>query len=127
MMAISNIGLNAIILASIVYALDVLAVALRVYCRHLKKRALGLDDYCAIIALIACSGDMVAATIAIVEGGMGFHLTELTNPPKQLAILGKCLMPLQIFWSMSNTFVKLSICFLYVIHACLPPYVLTGS
>lgn len=51
MMAISHIGTNAIILASIIYALDVFAVALRVYSRHLKKRALGLDDYCAIIAL----------------------------------------------------------------------------
>ena len=52
-MAISHIGTNILILTIIFYALDVLAVILRIYSRHLKSRALGLDDYAAIIALVS--------------------------------------------------------------------------
>lgn len=54
-MAISHIGTNILILTGIFYALDVLAVTLRLYSRHLKRRALGPDDYSAIIALVRIS------------------------------------------------------------------------
>ncbi|MCJ1285448.1 hypothetical protein MMC26_004788 [Xylographa opegraphella] len=113
-MALSYSGVNLVILFVVFGFLGISCVILRIYARHLKNTSLAFNDYAAVLALIFSLSLSASVCAAAGEFGLGAHDADLENPPADLTNILKSLFSFQITWALANTFIKLSVCHLYV-------------
>ncbi|KAA6409428.1 MAG: integral membrane [Lasallia pustulata] len=113
-MAFYTTGL--IIIELVLIVLASLAVVARIWARKIKKSIIHLNDYLCIAALILSAAFVTGSLTATFFGGQGQHIQHLTS--KQVTIVLKCFVGLEIMWSTANTAAKLSILHLYIQIFC---------
>ncbi|KAF2260067.1 hypothetical protein CC78DRAFT_620564 [Lojkania enalia] len=91
--------------------LDIIAVALRLWARQIKRQRLGTDDVFAILALICLICSAIVFIWGAADGGLGHHVNDLSMDT--IALFLKIQFALQFPYLLSVTFIKLSILFFY--------------
>ncbi|MCJ1358750.1 MAG: hypothetical protein MMC33_008750 [Icmadophila ericetorum] len=106
--ASDNKGPNIIVACGICLFLPVFTVMLRIIARRRAGAALGIDDYCIMLAIPAQFGYCISI-ILDVKYGLGRHIIFVKNPSK----LAKALFGAETAYSIVIIFTKLSLLFLY--------------
>ncbi|KAK7914087.1 hypothetical protein PG985_011790 [Apiospora marii] len=106
------------------------AVGMRLLARRVADRKLGSDDILMILSLIVLLAYQVVSILAVIVGGMGFHIEDIENrflvlPPSE--IFTKYLLATQIMWCVNLTLTKASILTLYIKIFTMRPFVLVAK
>ena len=99
------IGINVLFIV-----LATTAVGARFWGRHLKRTALGLDDWCILAALIVQYGQSCFNFWVVAAGGLGYHAEEVSKREMENMFLD--LFGSQFIYAVQFTLIRLSICFL---------------
>ncbi|KAI1308252.1 hypothetical protein F5Y03DRAFT_95715 [Xylaria venustula] len=89
------------------YILDIAALALRVWARHIKKATWKLSDYAIFIATIFATGYVAICWLTVAKGGLGYPNSQVALP--QQLLVRKAMFAAWILQCSANTFVRLSI------------------
>ncbi|KJZ72765.1 hypothetical protein HIM_07840 [Hirsutella minnesotensis 3608] len=93
---------------------EIIAVALRFYARHLTDSKYDAGDYLIVAALI---GQIVAGAIAVStvrHAGVGYHVDYLLETdPGKVTTFFKYLVAMSTWYATTESLAKLAICFLY--------------
>jgi len=105
------LGTAVLVIATVFYALAVIACGLRILSRRLKKFPLNLSDYSIAIALVTSTA-VFGLMITAVLGGLGQHIGDLTA--EKVVRFAKVEIAFSVIWFISVTAVKVSILHLYI-------------
>ncbi|KAI0175870.1 hypothetical protein GGR52DRAFT_589650 [Hypoxylon sp. FL1284] len=89
------------------YILDLVALALRVWARRIKKVPWRLNDYAVFVAAIFGTGYFAICWLTVTRGGLGYPITEVA--PSDRLVIRKAFFVAWLLQSWANSFVRLSI------------------
>ncbi|KAK8075585.1 hypothetical protein PG997_010248 [Apiospora hydei] len=111
-------------------AMAIVAVGLRLLARRVANRKLGSDDMLMLSSCIVLVTYQVVSILAVVVGGMGYHIDEIANrfhvlPPSE--IFTKYLLAMQMLWCFNLTLTKAAILTLYTKIFTMRPFVIVAK
>ncbi|KAI0380182.1 hypothetical protein F5Y04DRAFT_100416 [Hypomontagnella monticulosa] len=89
------------------YILDIAALALRVWARHVKRASWRFNDYAVFIAAIFGTGYFAICWLTATRGGLGYPITVVA--PAERLIIRKGFFAGWLLQTWANSFVRLSI------------------
>ncbi|KAJ4389297.1 hypothetical protein N0V93_006763 [Gnomoniopsis smithogilvyi] len=110
-------GQIALFTCSIIFAIiPTVAVVLRIIARRIANRRLDAADYLIFCAWILTIGLAICCALETVYGGFGWHRVDVVAEYGQQVITNYHIitLPLEIFWTLSISFSKLSLLTLYI-------------
>ncbi|KAF2008746.1 hypothetical protein BU24DRAFT_321242, partial [Aaosphaeria arxii CBS 175.79] len=102
-----------IVFTTVFWAVAVIAIILRVWCRSLKGRSLVFNDYAVLVAFVFTSGLSAILITSVVWAGAGHHVVDISPQYRNRIFI--LFAAGQSSWAASNTFVKLSILHFYTV------------
>ncbi|MCJ1287042.1 hypothetical protein MMC26_006389 [Xylographa opegraphella] len=115
-----DFGIAIIVCGWLFQVIAAVAVALRVWARHLKKQKLVLNDHLAFAALVATILLNIGSTWAVVDAGQGQHASDLSG--EQVTEYAKIFGQIRWFRICSYTLLTMSV--LYAIAVILEIFLL---
>ncbi|KAI1827659.1 hypothetical protein F4861DRAFT_329038 [Xylaria intraflava] len=104
---LSGGGINLIVEAVFLTALTGLWTAMRLYCRHIKRVPLAIEDYIHLAALFFYYGQVITSFVSVLAGGAGHHVDELQS--WHIVRFSKAIFVIQVLYALAVGLVKISI------------------
>ncbi|PWY89217.1 hypothetical protein BO70DRAFT_163137 [Aspergillus heteromorphus CBS 117.55] len=104
-------GRNVVIVVSVLGAVAVLSVVLRIVSRKKKHLRLALDDYLMVLALCFVLASTVLVITSVTQGGVGFHASDIALTDVEYTL--KIIIPWQALYGVGLALVKSSVMLLY--------------
>jgi len=100
------IGKSLLVAESVTQLVCFISVGLRIWARERMRKQYRLDDYLIFVATFIAVGITICHFVSVAIGGLGLPANQVSMDSVELSL--KLIIPAEIFWSVSNTLVKLS-------------------